>query len=73
MILMDIQDVMKYLDVSRHYVEWIRDYNLLTMWKMSKKWRTSLDDVNDFLELTRGHDLSGKGEIIKFAIDHKRI
>ncbi len=73
MILMDVQDVMKYLDVSRNYVRWIREDNLLKMWKVGKKWRTSLDDVNEFLEDTKGHDLSGRGEIRHFAITHKRI
>lgn len=73
MILMDTQDVMKYLDVSRDYVRWIRDDNLLKMWKMGKKWRTTLDDVNEFLELTQGYDLSGRGDIRTFAISHKRI
>ena len=52
MILMDVQDVMSYLDVSRDYVRWIREDNLLKMWKMGNKWRTSLDDVNEFPALT---------------------
>jgi len=73
MILMDVQDVMKYLDVSRDYVRWIREDNLLKMWKIGNKWRTSLEDVNDFLELTRGHDLSGKSDVRTFALLHRRI
>lgn len=73
MILMDVQDVMSYLDVSRDYVRWIREDNLLKMWKMGKKWRTSLDDVNEFLELTRGHDMSGRADVRTFALPHKRI
>ena len=73
MILMDVQDVMSYLDVSRDYVRWIREDNLLKMWKMGNKWRTSLDDVNEFLELTRGHDMSGRADVRTFALPHKRI
>lgn len=73
MILMDVQDVMKYLDVSRDYVRWIREDNLLKMWKIGNKWRTSLDDVNEFLEDTKGYDLSGKADIRTFAINHKKI
>ena len=73
MILMDTQDVMKYLDVSKDYVRWIREDNLLKMWKIGRKWRTSMDDVNQFLEDTKGHDLSGRADIRYFAITHKRI
>lgn len=73
MILMDTQDVMSYLDVSKDYVRWIREDNLLKMWKIGRKWRTSLDDLNDFLELTRGHDLSGRADVRTFALLHKRI
>ena len=73
MILMDVQDVMSYLDVSRDYVRWIREDNLLKMWKMGNKWRTSLDDVNEFLELTRGYDMSGRADVCTFALLHKRI
>ena len=73
MILMDVQDVMSYLDVSRDYVRWIREDNLLKMWKMGNKWRTSLDDVNEFLELTRGYDMSGRADVRTFALPHKRI
>ena len=73
MILMDVQDVMSYLDVSRDYVRWIREDNLLKMWKMGNKWRTSLDDVNEFLELTRGYDMSGRVDVRTFALLHKRI
>ena len=73
MILMDVQDVMSYLDVSRDYVRWIREDNLLKMWKMGKKWRTSLDDVNEFLELTRGYDMSGRADVRTFALLHTRI
>ncbi|MBR2555073.1 MAG: helix-turn-helix domain-containing protein [Aeriscardovia sp.] len=73
MILMDVQDVMSYLDVSRDYVRWIREDNLLKMWKMGNKWRTSLDDVNEFLELTRGYDMSGRADVRTFALLHKRI
>lgn len=68
-----IQDVMTNLHVSRHYVEWIRDYKLLKMWKIGKWWRTTYEDISDFIELTRGYDLSGKAEIINFAITHKLI
>ena len=68
-----IQDVMSLLHVSRHYVEWIRDYKLLKMWKIGKWWRTTKEDISDFIELTRGYDLSGKGDIINFAITHKLI
>lgn len=61
------------LHVSRYYVEWIRDYKLLKMWKIGKWWRTTEEDISDFIELTRGYDLSGKGDIINFAINHKLI
>lgn len=71
MELMTITDVMSYLQVSRHYVEWIRDFKLLKMWKIGNKWRTTKTDIDDFIELTRGYDLSGKGDIITFAITHK--
>lgn len=73
MLLMTTQDVMQYLSVSRDYVRWLRQYNLLKMWKMGNKWRTSLEDVNDFLELTRGSDLSGRGDVIQFALTHHLI
>lgn len=73
MELLTINDVMRELQVSRHYVEWIRNYKLLNMWKIGKLWRTSHQDLNDFKELTRGYDLSGKGEIITFARTHKLI
>ena len=73
MELLSIADVMINLHVSRHYVEWIRDYNLLKMWKIGKWCRTTEEDVSDFIELTRGYDLSGKGDIINFAINHKLI
>ena len=68
-----IKDVMALLHVSRHYVEWIRDYKLLKMWKIGNKYRTTQADIDDFIELTRGYDLSGKGDIITFARLHKLI
>lgn len=73
MELLSIADVMINLHVSRYYVEWIRDYKLLKMWKIGKWWRTTEEDISDFIELTRGYDLSGKGDIINFAINHKLI
>lgn len=71
--LLTIQEVMAELQVSRHYIEWIRDYKLLKMWKIGKWWRTTHEDISDFINLTRGYDLSGKGDIINFAITHKLI
>ena len=73
MELLSIQQVMKILEVSRHYVEWIRDNHLLRMWKIGNKYRTTQADIDDFIELTRGYDLSGKGDIITFARLHKLI
>lgn len=73
MILMDVQDVMKYLDVSRDYVRWIREDNLLKMWKVSREYRTTLEDIDDFIELTRGYDLTCEADVITFARTHKLI
>lgn len=73
MELLSIADVMTNLHVSRHYVEWIRDNHLLRMWKIGNKYRTTQSDIDDFIELTRGYDLSGEGDIKTFARLHKLI
>ena len=71
--LWDVEKVMEFLDVSRDYVRWIRENHLLLMWKVGNKWRTTPPDIDDFINLTRGNDLSGEADIITFAKRHKLI
>ena len=73
MLLLTTQEAMQVLDVSRDYLRWLRENNLLKMWKVGNTYRTTFEDIDDFIELTRGHDLSGKGDIITFARLHKLI
>lgn len=71
MRLLSVEDVMDVLDVSRNYVQWLREYKLLKMWKIGNKYRTTQDCIDEFIERTEGCDLSGKGDIITYAIRHR--
>lgn len=72
---MDItnHEAMEILGVSEKYMKWLRDYHLLDMWKRGNTYRTDYKAIQRFLEITRGYDLSGRGDIITFARQHKLI
>ncbi len=73
MYLLTTKETMNYLHVGKDLLRAFREYKLLNMWKVSREYRTTLEDIDDFIELTRGYDLTCEADVRTFARTHKLI